>query len=76
MNRLDAPAIEPLTHGRITKAGNTNHPFMRCRPARQACQGWTHFAANAENHDVAINRLQIIDQVDRWQTQEGLEVFD
>ena len=70
---LDAPAFELFGQFGIGKPGNADHAFFGRRALGETRQRWAHLAADAQHHDIALDRRQIADQVFGRQTHEVVE---
>jgi hypothetical protein len=72
-DRLDAGGVEPLAHTGVAEAGDADDPPCRRCSLREAGERRPHLAGNAEDHEVAFDRRELVDQHLARQRQEVVE---
>ena len=72
-HRLDAGGVELLAHRGVAEAGDADDAPRRRRPLGQASERRPHLAGDAEDHQVALDRRQLVDQRLARQRQEVVE---
>ena len=59
---LDAARLQPVLDGGIAEAGDADHAAIRHGGLGKARQRRPHLAGDAQNHDVAVDLAEIVDQ--------------
>ena len=59
---LDAAPLQPVLDGGIAEAGDADHAAIRHGGLGKARQRRPHLAGNTQNHDVAVDLAEIVDQ--------------
>ena len=60
--RLDAAGLQPVLDGGIAEARDADHAALRHGGLGKARQRRPHLAGDAQNHDVAVDLAEIVDQ--------------
>ena len=59
---LDAARLQPVLDGGIAEAGDADHAALRHGGLGKARQRRPHLAGDTQNHDVAVDLAEIVDQ--------------
>ena len=59
---LDAARLQPVLYGGIAESGDADHAALRHGGLGKARQRRPHLAGDTQNHDVAVDLAEIVDQ--------------
>jgi hypothetical protein len=73
---LDAPGLQALAHLGVAEARDADHPLVRRGVLGQARERGAHLAGHAEDHEVAVDLREVVDEGLAGPREELLQRLD